>query len=124
MSIRYKTIQIPPDIHRLNQIAEITIHPNLIPKDLESLQGEIEVYTSSNNRTAELKIPFAERILYGSLDFNRNETYFFLSNQSEITQCQSIRVLNRFNTSISVYNVTINNLERISDYIHVKKRFY
>jgi hypothetical protein len=124
ITIRYKHLQISPDIHRLNQIADITIHPNLIPDNIEHIHGYVEVYTSMNNEKPILKIPFDERILHGSLDFKKEETHFFISNnelnnkQNEL--CQPIRVFNRYNTPISVYNITINNFELLSKYIQVK----
>ncbi len=122
MTIRYKNLLIPPDIYRLNQIADITIHPNLIPNDIQHIHGYIQVYTSTNPEEPVLQIPFDERILHGSLDFNKEETHFYISNNQQIDQFQSIKLLNRYNTPISVYNITINKFELLSKYTQVKKR--
>lgn len=126
ITVQYNNFQIPPDIHRLNQIADIIIHPNLIPNHIEHIHGYIQVYTSSYNEEPVLKIPFYERILHGSLDFKKEETYFYISNDELKTkkpeQCQPIRIFNRYNTSISVYNITINKFELLSKYIQVKKK--
>lgn len=122
ITVRYKNLQILPDIHRLNQIADITIHPNLIPDNINRINGYIEVYITTNNEKPVLKIPFDERILHGSLDFKREEIYFYIPNDELYKSCQTIRVFNRYETSISVYNITINKLDVLSKYIQVKKK--
>jgi hypothetical protein len=124
MSVRYKKQPIVPDIHRLNQIADVTIHLDLIPNYIERIHGYVQVYTSSNHDQPVLKIPFDEKILHGSLDFNEEETYIYLSDNQLIDEYQSIKLFNRYNTPISVYNITIDKFELCSRYIQVKQNFF
>jgi hypothetical protein len=120
MTVRYKTQPIPPDIYRLNQIADVTIHLELIPDDIERINGYVQVYTSGNHEEPMLKIPFDEKILHGSLDFNEQEAYVYLSDNQLTENCQPIKLFNRYKTPISVYNIVINKLELLSRYIQVK----
>ena len=119
MTVRYKTQPIPPDIHRLNQIADVTIHPDLIPDDIERVQGYVQVFTSENTEEPALKIPFDEKFLYGSLDFNEQDAYFYLSDTQRTDDCQPMKLFNRFKTPISVYNIVVNKMELLSRYIQV-----
>jgi len=126
ITIHYKNLQIPPDIHRLNRIAEITIHPKLIPDHIQHIQGYVQVYTSSNTEEPMLEIPFDEIILHGSLDYEKENTLFHIpsSNNELINEntekCRPVRIMNGFNIPLSVYNITVNNAESLSQYIKVK----
>ena len=126
ITVHYKNLQIPPDIHRLNRIAEITIHPQLIPGNIQHIQGYVQVYTSSNNEEPVLEIPFDEIILHGSLDYDKENTRFYISSSNNellngnTEQCRPIRFLSRYNLPLSVYNITTNNAEALSPYIKVK----
>lgn len=123
-TIQYKNLQIFPDIHRLNQIADIIIHPKLIPNNIDHISGYIEVYTSMNNKEPVLKILFDERIIHGSLAFKKEETYFYISNKEFLKSCQPIRVFNRYNTSVSVYNIKVDQFNTLSKYIQVIKIYF
>lgn len=119
LSIQYKTLPIPPSIHRFNQIAALTIDLNSLPESLEQIHGSIDVLTSSNSK---LVIPFQEKLFSGSLDWNSDETDIFLTNQTDAKHCRIIKVYNRFRTIISVYNLTIENVEFLSNFIQVKAK--
>ncbi|CAF4170376.1 unnamed protein product [Rotaria sp. Silwood2] len=128
ITVHFKSLPIPPDIHRLNQIADITIHPNLIPNDIHEIYGYVQVYTSLNNEEPVLEIPFQETILHGSLHYKKEDTFFYIPSlnhalaNDNIKQCQSIKLLNQYNTPISVYNVTVNKLELLSQFVKIEHR--
>jgi hypothetical protein len=128
ITVHYKNLQLPPDINRLNQIADITIDPHLIPNDIHHIHGYIQVYTSSSIHNPALEIPFDEIILHGTLDYKKEETHFHIasSNKKKVEQCRPIQFLSRYNTSISVYNITFEKIDLLSQYIKVKlkKPFY
>ncbi|CAF5046354.1 unnamed protein product, partial [Rotaria sp. Silwood1] len=123
ITIHFKNLPIPSDIHRLNQIADITIHPNLISNNIHYINGYIQVYSLSNNEEFVLEIPFHETILHGSLHYKKEDTFFYISSSNHesvndnIKQCQSIKLLNQYNIPISVYNITVNKLELLSQFV-------
>jgi hypothetical protein len=121
ITVQYKNVPIPADILRSNQILDITIHANLVPKEVQYINGSLKVYTSSNNAKPSLKVPFYAIMLHGSLDFNLEDVNFHISPSANVKpeQCQSVKLINRFNTTIAVYNITLDNIEA-SKYIKVK----
>lgn len=110
----------------MQQIADITIHPNLVPVNINHINGYVQVYTSSNNEDPALEIPFDEIIYHGSLEYQKEDTYFYIPslnyelNNEKRSKCRPIKILNQFSLPISVYNITLNSLEQISQYIKVK----
>jgi hypothetical protein len=125
MTIFYKNLQIPPDINRLNQIADITITPKLIPNNIDRVHGYVQVYTSNHNEPV-LEIPFDEQILHGSVDYSKEESLFYIPsssnemNNENFEQCRPIKFLNLYNTPISVYNITLEKQIFFSQHIKVK----
>jgi hypothetical protein len=70
-----------------------------------------------------LEIPFDEIILHGSLDYEKENTLFHISslnNELINEQCRPVRFMNGFNIPLSIYNITVNNAESLSQYIKVK----
>ncbi|CAF1175327.1 unnamed protein product [Rotaria sp. Silwood1] len=128
ITIHFKNLPIPSDIHRLNQIADVTIHPNLISNNIHYINGYIQVYSLSNNEEFVLEIPFHETILHGSLHYKKEDTFFYISSSNHesvndnIKQCQSIKLLNQYNIPISVYNITVNKLELLSQFVKIEHR--
>ena len=126
MTIFYKNLQIPADINRLNQIADITIAPKLIPNDIDRIHGYVQVYTSSNPNEPVLEIPFDEQILHGSVDYSKEESLFYIPsssnqmNNENFEQCRPIKFINLYNTPISVYNITLEKQLLLSQHIKVK----
>lgn len=123
LTVHSKRLPIPPDLYRLSQIADVIVHWNLIPREIQRIYGHIEMYTSMNSEEPTLRIPFDEQVLHGSLDYQKEETYFFISNENPSNECGPIRVFNQYDVPLVVYNITINKLKLLSKYIEVKHLF-
>ncbi|CAF1157024.1 unnamed protein product [Adineta ricciae] len=117
MTVSYKTLPVPADIYRLNRIAEITLYPSLIPTDIQHLTGDVQVYTT-NDEQPRLRIPFDEIVYHGLVDYEKENTRFFIPSPNR-DDCQPIKFINRYNIPLSVYNITIDNPERLSPYIEM-----
>ena len=101
----------------------MTIYPNLIPDHIHRIHGDVQIDTSLNSYESTLKIPFDERILHGSLDYTEGDNYFYISSlniNKDIDQCRPILLFNRFPMTISVYEIIIDKLDLLSQYIKVK----
>ncbi len=117
---------MPSGIHHITKIAELTIHPHLIPNDVKRVRGSVQIYTlSSNSEEPTLQIPFRATILHGSLDYDKAASYFYIpsspidSSNGNKEECRSIKLINRFNDSMVIYNVTTDKTELLSKYIEV-----
>lgn len=120
LSVRYSNLAIPPDVHRLNQIADVIVYWKSIPKDIERIHGYLDIYTSMNDEEPVLEIPFDEQVVHGSLDYRKEETYFLISNEKPSNECRSIQFFSHYNIPIAVYKITIDKLKLLSKYIEVK----
>lgn len=128
ITVQTKKLHVPSDVHRTNKIADLTIHPTLIPKEMDQIQGFVQVYTtsSSNQNESVLQIPLYSRILHGSLDFLNMETMFYINSNphssgiEERNPCQPIRLLNRFDVTLAVTNITVAQLGSLSEYVQVR----
>ncbi|CAF0885194.1 unnamed protein product [Adineta steineri] len=122
ITIQYKTLPIPPGIHRLNQIAELTIHPTLIPTSIKQIHGYVQVYILSTNEKLAIEIPFDETVIHGSLDYDKDNTYIYISssnNEFNNEECRPISFVNLYNMPIAIYNITTVDQELLSSYINI-----
>ena len=125
VTVQTKRLSIPANLHRYNQIADLTIHPQRIPTDVEQIDDHIHFYTSSNRNESALQIPFYSRVVHGSLDYVRSETMFDVSllttqrSTQETSKCHPVQVINRFASNIAVLNITTNQPELLAGYVQV-----
>ena len=126
VSIHYENVLIPPDIHRWNKVAELTLHLSLISDDIKSIDGTVQIYTlPSINDAVSLEIPFHATILHGSLEYDRSSTYFFISSSSlpsissSTEECRLMEFTNRFNVPITIFNISTDKSDLLSQYIKV-----
>ncbi|CAF4461293.1 unnamed protein product [Rotaria socialis] len=131
-TVNHEKVQVPTGIYHLTKIAELTIHPHLIPRDMTRLRGSVEVYSSSssssslNDEEPALRIPFRATVLHGSLDYDKEATYFYIPSLStdesydKIEQCRPIKLINRFNTSMVMYNATTDATGLLLQYMNIK----
>jgi hypothetical protein len=134
-TIHHEKVQVPAGIHHLTKIAEVTVHPHLIPADVKRIRGSVQIFTLStiNNDEPVLQIPFRATVLHGSLDYEKDTTYFYIPPHltdamvEKRQECQSIKLINRFNTSFVIYNITTDKTQLLTQYIEVnyfkKKNF-
>ncbi|UJR33639.1 hypothetical protein I4U23_021073 [Adineta vaga] len=128
VTIHHEKVHVPSGHHHLTKIAELTINPNLVPNDIKRVRGSVQVYTSlSINEEPVLQIPFRVTVLHGSLDYDKPASLFYipstsagLSNDNKKEECRAIKLINRFNTSMVIYNVTTDKAELLSQYIRLK----
>lgn len=118
MTVSYKTLPVPSDVHYLNLIAEITLHPSLIPTNIQHLTGDVQVY-AIDDKQPRLRIPFDEIIHHGLVDYEKENMRFFIPSTNH-DDCQPIKFINRYNIPLSVYNITIDNPELLSPYVEVR----
>lgn len=114
-----------PDVHRWHQVAELTLHPSLIPKDITSIYGSVQIETHpSIDDPVTLEIPYQATILHGSLDYDHQSTYFYISSSSsskeKTEECRMIEFFNRFNVPITIFNVSTDQSDLLSLYLKVK----
>lgn len=78
--VHYEKLQIPAGLHQLTKIAELTVQPLLIPNDIKRVRGSVQVYTQPASTVDEptLQIPFRTTVLHGSVDYDRNASYFYI----------------------------------------------
>lgn len=112
---------IPPDIHRWNKVAELTLHSSLIDDDVKSIYGTIQIFTlPSIHDAVSLEIPFYTTILHGSLEYERQSTYFYISsNNSTNEECRSIEFTNRFDVPMAISNISTDKIDLLSQYVKV-----
>jgi hypothetical protein len=130
--VQTKRLSVPVNLHRYSQIAEITIHPQRIPTDVEQIDEYVNLFTSSNRKDSALQIPFYSRVVHGSLDYVRAETMLDMSSSSskkshstaETSKCRPVHVINRFRTNIAVLNVSSSHPELLASYVEVRDRFF
>lgn len=115
LQIQSKKLRLSADLHRINKIADLTIYPSLIPRELDEIFGSIQIFTSSNDSL--LQIPFYSRIFHGSLDFFVNETMFYCS---PTTKCEPVRLFNRFDFDLAVTNISIDQIDLVSNYLQIE----
>ena len=130
VTVRHENVLIPGGIHRLSKIADLTIYPHLIPADVKRVRGSVQVYTispgSSTRREPALQIPFRATILHGSLDYDKETTYFYIGPSSTKSidekkqECRSIKFMNRFDESMVIFNVTTDKVDLLSQFVKVK----
>ncbi len=129
-TVHRERIQVPPGIHHLTRVAELTIHPQLVPKDIKRIRGSVQIYTlsstsSSNSEEPTLQIPFRATVIHGSLDYDKETTYIYIpsssidSSNGKKEECRAIKFINQFNVPIIIYNVTTDKTELLSQYIKV-----
>jgi hypothetical protein len=131
-TIHHEKVQVPAGIHHFTKIAELTLNPNLIPADIKRVRGSVQVYTSSSFDSEDpvLQIPFRATVFHGSLDYEKETTYIYIpplstdSSNEKKDECQSIKLINRFNTSLVIYNITTDKMQLISQYIEVNSFFF
>lgn len=98
----------------------------MIPNHIHHIYGYIQVYAWLNDKQTILEIPFDETILHGTINYKKEDTYFYISfsnNESINTipkQCQPIKIFNEYNIPVFVYNITVNNVDQLSKYVKVK----
>ena len=130
VTVQTKRLSVPVNLHRYNQIADLTIHPQRIPGDVDEIHAFIHFFTSSNRNESALQIPFYSRVLHGSLDYVRTETMFDMSlwkkqrSTAEISKCHSVHVVNRFSTNIAVLNISSSHSGKLDDYVQVRDLFF
>jgi hypothetical protein len=121
---------VPAGIHHLTKIAELTIHPQLIPKDVKRVRGSVQIYTlsstsSSNSEEPILQVPFRATVIHGSVDYDKETTYIYIpsssidSSRGKKEECRAIKFINQFNVPLIIYNVTMDKTELLSQYIKV-----
>ncbi len=121
---------MPAGIHHLTKIAELTIHPQLIPKDVKRVRGSVQIYTlsstsSSNSEEPILQVPFRATVIHGSVDYDKETTYIYIpsssidSSRGKKEECRAIKFINQFNVPLIIYNVTMDKTELLSQYIKV-----
>ncbi|CAF3551098.1 unnamed protein product [Rotaria sordida] len=127
VTVHYEKVQIPTGIHQLTKIADLTINPYSIPKEITRIRGSVEIYPlSSYTDEPILRIPFRATILHGSLDYDREATYFYIpsssidSSNDKKEECRQIKLVNRFNTTMVIYNVTVDKMDQLSQYMNLK----
>lgn len=125
-----KRLSVPVNLHRYNKIADLTVHPQRIPRDVDEIHEFIQFFTSSDRNESALQIPFYSRVLHGSLDYVRTETMFDMSlwkkqrSTAETSKCHSVHVINRFSTDIAVLNITSSYSGQLDDYVQVRDPFF
>jgi hypothetical protein len=121
---------VPAGIHHLTKVAELTIHPQLVPQDIKRIRGSVQIYTSlsaSNNDEPTLQIPFRTTVIHGSIDYDKETTFVYIPSSSidlskektKQEECRPVIFMNRFHRPIIIYNVTTDKTELISQYIKV-----
>ncbi|CAF3697659.1 unnamed protein product [Adineta steineri] len=134
VTIHHEKVQVPSSINQLTKIAELTIHPHLIPNDIKRVRGSVQVYTlsttasssSSDSEQPILQIPFRATILHGSLDYDTGASYFYIpatstdSVSGKLEEHRLLKLINRFNTSIVLFNVTTDKSNILAQYIDIK----
>lgn len=91
------------------------------------IRGSVEVHSLSlsNNEEPVLRIPFRATILHGSLDYDKDGTRFYIptyatdSSVDKLQDCRPIKLINRFNSSIVIYNVTTDSSGLLLQYMNV-----
>ena len=131
-TIHYEKVQVPAGLHHLTKIADLTIHPHLIPKEIKRIRGSVQIYTSSsyNSHEPTLQIPFRASVIHGSMDYDKESTYIYIpssskdvSNEKKKDECRQIQFMNRFTIPIAIYNTTTDKSELLSQYIKVNSPF-
>ncbi|CAF2702202.1 unnamed protein product [Rotaria sp. Silwood2] len=127
VTVHYEKAPIPNGIYHLTKIADLTLHPHLIPKDITRIRGSVEIYVlSSYNEEPILRIPFRATVLHGSLDYDTEAIHFYIpsssidSSNDKKNECRSIKLMNRFNTSMVMYNISMDKMDQLSQYIDIK----
>lgn len=92
----------------------------MISPQIQRIHGYIEISTLMKSEESTLRIPFDEEVLHGSLEYEKEETYFFISNENPSNECRSIRIFNQYDIPLVIYNITINKQKLLSKYIEVK----
>ncbi|CAF3323967.1 unnamed protein product [Rotaria sp. Silwood1] len=125
ITVHYEKVQIPTGIHHLTKIADLTLNPYSIPKEITRIRGSVEIYTSFYNDEPILRIPFRATVLHGSLDYDTEAVQFYIpsssidSSNDKKDECRPIKIMNRFNTSIVIYNISMDKMDQLSPYINV-----
>ena len=130
VTVHHEKVQVPTGIHHLTKIAEITIHPNLVPQDLKRIRGSVQIYTSSvHSAEPILQVPFRATVIHGSIGYDKETTLIYIpssssssidsSNEKKKDECRPIKFINRFNLPIIIYNTTTDKPELLSQYIKV-----
>ncbi len=131
VTVHHEKVQVPSGIHHLTKIAELTIHPQLIPKDIKRIRGSVQVYTL-NNAEPSLQIPFRANVIHGSIGYDKETTLIYIpsssttdsSNEKKTDECRPIKFFNQFNIPLIIYNATTDKPELLSQYIKVKISFF
>jgi hypothetical protein len=95
---------------------------------MKRIRGSVQIHTSSSsdNEQPVLQIPFRATVLHGSLDYDKESSYFYIPSSSveasneKREECQAVKLMNRFNVSMVIYNITTSNMELFSRYVKVK----
>lgn len=103
----------------------------MIPYDVTRIRGSVEVFasscaaSSSDMKEPTLRIPFRTTVLHGSLDYDRETTFFYIPLSSAVSsntytdECRAIKLVNRFQTTMVIYNVTADKSSLISHFMNV-----
>jgi hypothetical protein len=73
-----------------------------------------------------LQVPYRATVLHGSFDYDRQSTHFYIpvmsieSNTVRSTECRPLKIVNRFNVPIVIFNISIDKSQLVSQYIQVK----
>lgn len=129
-TVHYEKVQVPAGVHHLTKVAELTINPQLVPKEIKRIRGSVQIYTlssttSSNNEEPTLQIPFRATVIHGSLDYDKETTYIYIpppsadSSNGKKDECRPIKFINQFKVPLIIYNVTTDKPELLSQYVHV-----
>jgi hypothetical protein len=130
VTVHHEKVQVPVGIHHLTKIAELTIHPQSIPKDVKRIRGSVQIYTLSslNNAEPTLQIPFRANVIHGSIGYEKETTLIYIPSSSSIDsstnekkkdECRPIKFYNQFNLPLIIYNATTDKPELLSQYIKV-----
>jgi hypothetical protein len=127
VTVHHEKVQVPIGIHHLTKIAELTIHPQSIPKDIKRLRGSVQIYTL-NSVEPTLQIPFRANVIHGSIGYEKETTLIYIpssstdsssTNDKKKEECRPIKFYNQFNLPLIIYNATTDKPELLSQYIKV-----